>query len=73
MNENKIILTLREFRKLTVQMDDNIPFTYHSYDKGCCLSSYKIEDFWMYPKNKSVEAIVINPASDYDSRTARLI
>ena len=71
------MLTLGEFRNLTVKMDDDIPITYHSYDKGCCLSSYRLEDIWIHPKNNKdlslIKAIVINPASDYDSRTSRFI
>ena len=67
-------LTLGEFKKLTKGLSDETPIAYHSHDKGACLSSYKKEDLWLFPKNNETKTLVVlNPASDYDPRSARSV
>jgi hypothetical protein len=67
-------LTLKKFREMTENLSENTLLAYHSFDKGLCLTSYRVEDFWLFPKdhpNKTL--IVLNPASDYDTRASRKV
>ena len=62
-------LTLKRFRELTAHLPEETPLNYHAYDKGCCLSSYIVEDLWLFPKGEEkTRGIVINPGEDYDGR-----
>lgn len=65
-------LTLGKFRELTASLPDDVQMSYHGYYKGCCLSAYRTEYLWLYPKTESSKrAVVLNPASDYDHRHSR--
>jgi hypothetical protein len=55
-------------------MPDDIKIMYHSYYKGCSLSSYTTADVWTFPNNEETKkAVVINPADNYDGRASRKI
>ena len=65
-------LTLGEFRRMTQHLEDETRLCYHSYYKGCGLSCFTPEDVWLYPTKDGVpKCVVINPASNYDSRASR--
>jgi proteasome lid subunit RPN8/RPN11 len=67
-------LTLKEFRCLTEGLPEETVLTYHAHDEGACLASYTKADLWLFPKNQPTKThIVLNPASDYDPRSARKI
>ena len=64
-------LTLKKFRALTKHLPENTMIMHHGYYKGCCLTPYLVEEFWIFPKNpkfSKTKAVVINPGEDYDHR-----
>lgn len=66
-------MTIKLLKDLISDMPDDALVMYHSYDKGCCLSSYSTERAWKYPRNRMLNegelpALVMNPDEDYDGR-----
>jgi len=61
-------MTLGEFRQATKDLPDEVLLSYHSYVKGCSLSSYRLEDAWTFPVDGPPKAFVINPGENYDPR-----
>lgn len=59
-------MTIRELRKLIKGMPSDRMIMYHSYYKGCSLSSYDIDNTWISKDGH----LVMNPALDYDNRVA---
>lgn len=67
-------LTLKKFRELTEGLPEDTPIVYHGFDEGICLSNYTVEDFWLFPKDELKKTLVVlNPASDYDGRSSRVV
>ena len=58
-------MTLKWFRKFTMNMPDNTQVMYHSYDKGCSITPYDPKEVWIHESSGS---IVMNPGKDYDGR-----
>ena len=62
-------MTLKEFHKATRHLSDTAEICYHAYDKGCCLTTYSQDDWWIFDG----KVVVLNPGPNYDPRrpTAR--
>jgi hypothetical protein len=59
-------MTLKEFREVTKYLPGKTEICYHSWDKGCSLSTYDLKELWLYKAKE--KAIVLNPGVDYDDR-----
>ena len=62
-------MTIKKLKSLIKDLPDDALVCYHAYDKGLCLSAYRIERVWTYPKGETdKKALVLNPGKDYDCR-----
>lgn len=67
----KIKMTVGNLRAAIKDLSDDTLVCYHGYSKGCCLTTYDLQDVWTYPKGADVvRAFVMNPGEDYDGRAA---
>lgn len=70
-NKKPQVLTLKKFRELTKHLPEDTCLAHHSYYKGCSLTPYLLEEFWIFPKDPKFsnhKAVVINPGEEYDYR-----
>lgn len=71
MNEK---LTLKKFKEIIKDLPDDLVLTYHNWDEGNGLNSYRISDLWLYPKDSVNKThLVLNPGNDWDSRGCRKV
>lgn len=71
MNEK---LTLGRFKEIINNLPDDLILTYHNWDKGSGLNSYRTSDLWFYPKDSDRKThLVLNPGNDWDSRGSRKV
>lgn len=70
MTQLKRPMTVADMKALIKDLPDEAYISFHSYDKGCGLNSYDMNDVWVFPKEPGAEpkALVMNPGDYYDPR-----
>lgn len=61
-------MTIQQFIDFTKDLPRETLVVYHSYDKGCSLTPYDLEESWSNKDIGDNGVFVINPGEDYDGR-----